>query len=116
MSESWPKVWGKNERIYSDDLSSTNLLHIVKGGTCSLHSHKTKSNVFYVISGKLKLRTDLGETILLPGQSFTIYAGTQHRFIALEDTIAIEIMAVRYDENDIDREDQGFIDETLNKE
>jgi len=112
MSECWPKIWGTNIEIYTNDLSSINILRIKKGGTCSLHTHVTKHNVFHVISGKLKIEcTNLGESILQKDQSFTVFAGTQHLFCALEETVAVEIMAVKYDHADIQRETIGFIKE-----
>ena len=110
MSDSWPKIWGKNIEIYANDLNSINVLRIKKGGTCSLHSHVSKHNIFHVVSGKLKIEcTDLGASIIEQDQSFTVLAGTQHRFQALEDTVAIEVMAVQYDDNDIVRADIGSI-------
>ena len=113
MSDCWPKIWGTNIEVYSDDLSCTNVLRVKKGGTCSLHTHKTKHNVFHVISGKLKISTDKGDSVVGEGQSFTIFAGTKHQFCALEDTIAVEVMFVRYDHQDIEREKVGFIDEEI---
>ena len=117
MSNCWPKIWGTNEEIYNNDLCSVNLLKINKGGTCSYHVHKAKHNVFYVISGKLAIETDFSlgrtRTILLPGQSFTVFAGTKHQFQAIEETIAIEVMFVKYDNNDIVRENSGYVDEEI---
>jgi len=109
MSNCWPKIWGTNDEIYNNDLCSVNVLKIKKGGTCSLHTHKAKHNVFHVISGQLKIKTDKGDSVLSPGHSFTVFAGTKHQFQASEETICIEVMFVRYDENDIQRESVGFI-------
>jgi quercetin dioxygenase-like cupin family protein len=50
-----------------------------------------------------------GRTEIKEGQSFTVFAGTKHYFQALEDTVAIEIMFVKYDANDIDRENIGSV-------
>ena len=111
MSNCWPKIWGTNDEIYNNDLCSVNILRIKSGGTCSFHSHKAKHNVFHVISGQLKIKTDKGDSVLSRGHSFTVFAGTQHQFQALEETICIEVMFVRYDENDIQRESVGFIGE-----
>jgi len=110
MSNSWPKIWGRNREIFSNDLCSLNILEVLKGGVCSYHNHKAKHNLFYVLSGKLKLHTELGDTILEPGQNFTILAGTKHNFEGLEQTKAIEIMYVQYDVNDIQRDTIGHLE------
>lgn len=110
MSDSWPKIWGTNIKIYANDLNSINILRIKKGGTCSLHSHITKHNIFHVISGKLKIECgELGHSVIGKDQSFTVLAGTTHRFQALEDTVAVEVMCVKYREDDIQRVDVGSI-------
>jgi len=110
MSDCWPKIWGKNVEVYANDLNSVNVLRIKKGGTCSCHSHKTKHNIFHVIEGTLVIDCpEMGQSEIKAGQSFTVFAGTIHFFQALEDTIAIEIMFVKYDGNDIDRKNIGSI-------
>jgi len=112
----FPKIWGKNEEIFANDLCSVNILEVRKGGTCSYHNHRAKNNLFYVLSGKLKLHTELGASIIEPGQNFTILAGIKHYFQALEDTKAIEIMFVSYREEDIEREAPGYLDKKIANE
>ena len=114
MSNCWPKIWGINAEIYQNDLCSVNVLHVKKGGNCSRHYHKSKYNIFYVISGKLEIQTELGNSVLVEDQNFMISPGTKHLFRALEDTTAIEIMFVKYDHQDINREKVGFIEEVKN--
>jgi len=109
----FPKIWGTNSEIFSNDLCSVNVLRVKKGGTCSYHNHTSKHNIFYVLSGKLSIRTEHGDTIIEPNQVFTVYAGTKHKFVGLEDTTAIEVMFVQYDSNDIQRDDVGFIDKKI---
>ena len=58
MSAPQEKIWGTNTEIFFTDTMSINVLHIDKGGTCSLHTHKSKYNKFHVISGELKLRVE----------------------------------------------------------
>ena len=86
------------------------------GEKCSLHHHRMKSNIFYVVSGKLKIHIEMGEApitpqseILEPGQSFRIDPMIKHQFEAMEETIAVEIMFCSYDAKDIIRETEGFI-------
>lgn len=110
MSNCWPKVWGTNNEVYANDLCSVNILRVKRGGTCSYHKHVSKHNVFHVVSGHFKIDTEYGENILFPDQVFTVYAGTLHKFVALEDSVVVEVMFVRYAEEDIVRERVGFID------
>ena len=111
MSDCWPKIWGRNSEIYNNDLCSVNVLHVRKKGTCSYHTHKSKHNIFHVLSGQLKIITDIGESVIGPDQSFTVFAGTKHQFQALEETVAIEVMFVKYSQDDIQREEVGYIEQ-----
>lgn len=108
MSDTWPKCWGKNIEIFKNDSVSANLLHLVKGGVCSWHFHKHKNNTFYVVSGKVLIKTEYNETILEPEQSILINAPVKHLFEALEDSKMIEIMWVLYSPEDIVREVEGY--------
>jgi len=109
MSEQWPKIWGRNEEIFRNESTSINILNLIKGGTCSYHYHKFKSNIFSVISGKLKVHTEIGEHILLPGKNLLVPPLLKHQFEAMEESIVIEVMFVRYNPYDIIRETEGFI-------
>ena len=108
MSEQWPKCWGANTEIFRNDSVSVNFLNLVKGGVCSWHLHQHKYNTFYLISGKVVIRTELGETVLNPGNSILVSAPMKHQFEALEDSGLIEIMWVSYDQRDIVRLVEGF--------
>jgi len=109
--EQWPKIWGENTEIFQNESTSVNFLNLVKGGTCSRHYHKFKSNIFYVIKGKLRVRTELGEHILYPGQSLLVLPLLKHQFEAMEASFVIEVMFVKYNPDDIIRETEGFIKE-----
>ena len=105
----WPKIWGKNTEIFQNESTSINVLNLIKGGTCSYHYHKFKANIFYVISGKLKVRTEIGEEILFPGQTLQVAPLLKHQFEAMEKSVVVEIMFVKYNSSDIIRETEGFV-------
>ena len=109
MSEQWPKCWGRNTEVFDNDSVSVNLLILIKGGVCSWHFHRHKSNIFYVVVGKVLIKTEHNETILEPGHSILVPAPLKHQFEALEDSKMIEVMWVEYDPNDIVRETQGYM-------
>lgn len=105
------KIWGETTEIFSTDTVSAHYLHIKKGGYCSKHSHSHKSNLFFVISGKLKvliwMNGSIDETILGPGASTAIPPDFYHQFEALEETRCVEFYRVFLQEPDINRENEG---------
>ena len=109
------KTWGDTMVIFRDGHCEVHRISIVKGGFCSNHRHQTKSNLFYVESGKLKIivkKNDYDltdETIVGPGEVTSVPPGEVHRFEALEDTIAFEVYFVTLDAGDIVREDNGGV-------
>ena len=109
MSEMWPKVWGRNTEIFKNSSTSVNFLELVKGGVCSWHFHRTKHNIFHIVSGKVKIKTEHNESILLPGQSLTVLSPMKHQFEAMEDSKMVEVMFVQYSAEDIVRETQGYM-------
>tara|TARA_Y100000389_G_scaffold204994_1_gene261744 strand:- start:8641 stop:8991 length:351 start_codon:yes stop_codon:yes gene_type:complete len=107
------KIWGNTECLFDKNNVSMHRIEVHKGYMCSRHYHLHKHNMFYVEKGKLKIEVwqkdyDLiDETIIADGQSTSVSPGLQHRFSALEDTIAFEIYFVELDNNDIIRIDKG---------
>ncbi len=104
------KIWGKKIRIHLDDKNEIDLLYLKKDTFCSTHKHKTKHNKFIVVSGQVKIESDLGNILLNANDSWTVLAPIKHRFLALEDSVMIEIAFVEEGKiypNDIERESLG---------
>lgn len=101
------KIWGERWVIRKDSTHAVSYLYIKGNYRCSWHCHRTKFNLFVVITGTLLLEIqELGERreiVLNRGESFTIKPGQWHEFRAVEDCTAIEEMYVEYDEGDIIR-------------
>ena len=98
------KSWGEKNNIFSNDLSEVSVLFLKPFQRCSWHRHDCKYNLFYVLSGRLILKLEDGETEVLPGQIFTTVPGEYHEFQTRQlDTICIEVMYVKYDPHDIQR-------------
>lgn len=51
------------------------LSHFLPGGGCEF-GNNAKESVYYIISGEMTLKTDDGETVLKPGDSFHCGPGT----------------------------------------
>ena len=107
------KIWGSTQKVFEHNNVESHLIKIKAGFACSLHRHIHRHNGFMVVSGKMVIEIHKNDydlvdrTTLHPGQSTVAKAGEYHRFIASEDTIAIEWYWVKLDKDDIERKDHG---------
>ena len=106
------KVWGETTEFFRHAIASAHHLSIKKGGYCSVHRHAQKYNVFYVLSGRLKVSIWIDEespdeTILERGQKTAVAPGFKHQFEALTDCECIEVYHVILVGPDIIRESHG---------
>ena len=85
-----------------------NLTLMLKAGRrCSWHSHRTKWNLFVVLSGLVGVATERGEVLLHEGEEARVPPGEMHEFRVYEDSVMVEVMYVEYDDGDIERESLG---------
>lgn len=101
------KVWGQRWLIHKDSTHATSYLELDKGTRCSWHRHQAKYNLFFVMAGRVGIKTEHGETILEAGQTFIVEPGLWHEFRVYENSKMIEEMYVAYDEGDIERQRLG---------
>jgi len=106
------KVWGTTELLFSNENTAIHFLRIEEGGFCSKHRHNCKSNIFYIISGNLKLSiwTAGGikdDTVLWQGEQTEIQPGAFHQFKAMTDVVCLEIYEAKFRGEDITREIVG---------
>lgn len=108
------KIWGETTEFFNLNLVSGHYLTIYKDGHSSTHRHLHKTNLFYVISGKIKIiqeKDGLDDvTVLKEGQVCVVKPGIWHRFKAIETSQVIEIYFTLPLAHDIERKDQGGID------
>lgn len=107
MSVKQGKKWGYTTKIFESQNVKVHVIEVVKGGYCSIHDHK-KVNMFHVISGKLKIKVWMDknlidETIIGKGETSAVYAGFEHQFEGLEETICLEIYHIFLEPGDINR-------------
>lgn len=109
------KIWGRTELVHLvPGVVEFHRIEAVKGGVCSKHAHQSKTNAFFVESGKLLIREwqnryDLvDETILGPGDVCQVPPGVMHQFEVLEDCVAFELYYAELLHDDIVRESVGF--------
>lgn len=101
------KLWGERWLLRIDSTHATSYLILKAKTRCSWHVHAAKYNLFVVLSGKVGIKTEDGETILGPGEEFTVPPGVFHEFRVYESGKMIEEMYVVYKEEDIRRKDIG---------
>ena len=89
------KVWGERRRILLTDRCEIDLLYLKKDTFCSRHKHKSKTNKFVVVKGKIKIETEFGNKILTKNQSFEVKPPLIHRFVALKNSIVVELAIVK---------------------
>ena len=109
------KIWGETEEIFNNGIISVHHLKIKKGRFCSEHRHRFKSNIFFVLSGNLKLTIWTSEdkepddTVVWQGESSEIPPGVYHKFTGLTDVECIEICETKLRGEDIERRTEGGI-------
>jgi len=98
------KGWGYEKWIVNKSEYCGKLLYFEQGKRCSWHYHKIKDEVFYLQSGKLKVKysnednlENASEIILEPGQNFHVYIGLRHQMIALENSELFEFSTEHFD-------------------
>jgi mannose-6-phosphate isomerase-like protein (cupin superfamily) len=102
------KTWGEKWNIFQNDLCEVSVLYLESNQRCSWHTHSSKFNTFFVVEGKVFIKVEDGIAKVAKGQIFTTYPGEMHEFQThRENAKIIEIMWVKYDSEDIHREDIG---------
>ena len=89
------KIWGERRRILLTDKCEIDLLYLKKDSFCSRHKHAQKINKFVVVKGKVRIETEFGKKILTKNQSFEVNPPTIHRFVALKNSVMIELATVK---------------------
>ena len=107
-------TWGRRVVTFQTDAMIATILFLRPNKRCSWHYHKTAFNQFYVIKGRVYVKSDIGPegelntTQLDEGHVFTVQPGVRHEFST--DTLGAvveEIAYVKYDASDIYREVLG---------
>ena len=108
------KVWGTTEPLLQSPAIEIHRIRVNLGAYCSQHKHQSKINAFYVIKGELEIQRwkDYGlcdSTHLFAGNMSIVPAGEMHKFIAHQETEALEIYWAELNHNDIQRTNVGGV-------
>jgi len=113
------KVWGTTELIASNSMFEFHRLEFKRNSCCSIHTHQTKLNGFFVESGRMMIEVwpqasfngdilgDPDKTFLTAGDYFEVEPGLFHRFTGIESGVAFEIYWSEYFSEDIMRVTEG---------
>jgi mannose-6-phosphate isomerase-like protein (cupin superfamily) len=108
MMQVMSKSWGIKTELFKNDLCEVSILNLNEGQRCSWHRHRSKWNQFYVLEGSIEVVTEDGSSKVLRGQIFTTNPLQWHEFrTPYGPALVQEIMYVKYESEDIDRETQG---------
>ncbi len=108
------KTWGLTKPLFSNENFEVHRIEVKPKHHCSKHKHEYKHNMFFVETGKLRVKVwksdyDLcDETLLHSGDIMDVAPGEFHQFETLEAyTIAFEIYYSEPISGDIVRERCG---------
>jgi mannose-6-phosphate isomerase-like protein (cupin superfamily) len=107
------KVWGDTSVLIQNSLVELHKINIKAGYRCSEHKHVHKWNGFYVISGVLEIHVSKNDykltdiTVLRAGDFTTVRPGEFHKFVCVEDCVALELYYPEALSEDIIRKDHG---------
>ncbi len=102
------KTWGEKWVVFANDLCEVSILYLKDNQRCSWHKHQCKYNQFFVIAGDLWIKMEDGTAHLTKGQIFTTRPGEWHEFQTHDGRCVVqEIMYVKYDSEDIERDKVG---------
>ena len=114
------KIWGDTESLLVTPMIEVHKINVHPYTHCSMHKHKMKWNMFYVIKGELEIHSkkedyDLTDvTKIKEGEWTTVPPGEFHMFQSGEkETEALEIYYLEPISTDIIRQTVGgFVNDT----
>jgi mannose-6-phosphate isomerase-like protein (cupin superfamily) len=93
-----PKVWGEEHWIVNKDYCGKKLV-LLSGYRCSVHWHKIKDEVFYILSGLVLMEVNGIAHLLSPGMKQYIKPGDKHRFTGLVDSEIMEFSTTHMEDD-----------------
>lgn len=103
------KEWGEEQWIVNKEYCGKKLV-LQKNRRCSLHKHEKKDEVFYILSGLVRMEIGDETFTLRPGDFVHISAGAYHRFTGLEDSEIIEFSTNHREDDSYRKESSGHME------
>ena len=118
------KKWGFKYNIYADHYMAIDICFVKEGGFSSWHVHQHQFNSFIVLLGKLTVTRQYNlenkrniEIAIGPDESSRktmVFPQHRHSFLAIKETIFIEVGTVKYSRDDIERFSEGGVINLIN--
>jgi mannose-6-phosphate isomerase-like protein (cupin superfamily) len=105
-----PKVWGEEHWIVNTHYCGKKLV-LRRGYRCSVHHHRLKDEVFYVLTGRVLMEVNGVARLMLPGMKQHVRPGDTHRFTGLEESEIIEFSTHHLEEDSRRDEPSGQVPE-----
>lgn len=103
------KEWGEEQWIVNKEYCGKKLV-LQKNRRCSLHKHEKKDEVFYLLSGLVKMEIADEAFTLKPGDFVHIPAGAYHRFTGLKDSEIMEFSTNHQEDDSYRKEFSGHVE------
>ncbi len=97
------RPWGRFERFTLNERSTVKLLYINRGMRLSYQYHRKRSELWIVVSGKVRIYLDGARRVLGTGMRLEVPRGARHRIEALSSAVVLELAFGKFDEQDIVR-------------
>lgn len=105
-----PKVWGEEHWIVNKEYCGKKLV-LRKNMRCSVHQHKEKDEVFYVLKGKVLLELGKKNYTMNVGDFVHVARNTPHRFTGLEDSEIMEFSTTHKEEDSYRLTQSGHVEQ-----
>lgn len=66
-------------------------LFVFDGQTCPYHEHRVKHETFYVLKGRLRMKTGTEERVMEEGDVLAMPPGTGHSFTGIGPALVLEV-------------------------
>lgn len=105
-----PKVWGEEQWIVNKEYCGKKLI-LRKNMQCSVHHHKEKDEVFYILKGKVRMELGKKTYTMHPGDFVHVARNTPHRFTGLEASEIMEFSTTHREEDSYRTKESGHIEQ-----
>lgn len=103
------KEWGEEQWIVNKEYCGKKLI-LRKNRRCSLHKHKEKDEVFYLLMGSVRMEVGDDVFLMRPGDFVHIPAGVYHRFTGLLESEIMEFSTNHQEDDSYRKEKSGHAD------
>jgi mannose-6-phosphate isomerase-like protein (cupin superfamily) len=102
------RPWGKEDIIEKHPGYWIKKLYVKRGKRCSLQSHRHRSELWAVVSGKILATVGSRQIPVSSGEMVMVEKGQKHRIQGITDACIVEVAFGRPLQNDITRYEDDY--------